>query len=182
MEEKKEEKKDDFTIFDDNGALVKFLSGILDKGSALVHHADSQTNILMGISSAIFIFSLSSSLQRGHMEIPFLILILFSAFSSLAGLYAIHPPRFMRKKQQEESVMYNKKISDFTSSDDYFKVLWSVMLNRTEFVRQYSMEIYNLYKYNYGPKRKLFKLARNLLIAGLVCSLLSFLFITSKTF
>jgi len=67
--------------------------------------------------------------------------------------------------------LYNKKITGFNSYREYADALDDLTKNRDALVKEYSMEIYNLYKYYYRPKRKLFNSARNMLIAGILLSL-----------
>jgi hypothetical protein len=159
---------------------IRVLMGIVDKTTKLIQHLDTQTNILIGISSAIFVF-MTAGLKYGNLNIPLLVLGVFSAIAALTGLFAIHPPRFMRKKGQQESLMYNKNIGNFQSSAVYQKKLEKVFESREALLKQYAMEIHNLAKYYYQPKRKIFKLSRNILLTGIILSifisLLSFAFL-----
>lgn len=180
MEEEKERSRFILSLWEDNGGSMRFLNGILEKATAFVRHFDSQTNVLVSISSAILLLVVSRMYSQEVINIPLLILGSFAGISALVSLYAIHPPRFMRKKRQEESLMYNKKVANFPSYVEYKDKLREVMEDREKVLQQYSMEIYNLYKYYYRPKRKLFNTARNLLIAGVFLSLATFLF--SATF
>lgn len=153
------------------GDEIRILFGILDKTTKLIQHLDTQTNILIGISSAIFVF-MTAGLKYGSLNTSLLVLGVFSATAALVGLFAIHPPRFMRKKGQKESVMYNKAIGNFQSHTIYKKKLEKIFGSRDEILDQYAMEIYNLAKYYYQPKRKIFKLSRNILLTGIILSLL----------
>jgi hypothetical protein len=152
----------------------KFLLGILDKSVKLIQHLDAQTNILIGISSAIFVF-MAVGLRASELNLSQIILGVFAAMAALTALFAIHPPAFMRKRGQAESLMYHKKIVDFKSPKTYQKELEKVVINRDKMLEQYSREIYNLNKYYYLPKRKVFKLARNILLAGVFLSILAYL-------
>ncbi|MEK7510215.1 MAG: hypothetical protein AAB567_01490 [Patescibacteria group bacterium] len=151
-----------------------FLDGLLEKSYEFAQHLDAQTNILVGVSTAIFLFSLSAFLGD-HPRILFLVLGFFSGLSSLIGLFAIHPPKFMRKRGQEESLMYNKKIASFLSAEEYGRELGKILDDGRAVTQQYATEIYNVAKYYYRPKRRLFHWSRNILIAGIFFSLLSFL-------
>jgi hypothetical protein len=153
---------------------VIFLNGVVEKTRRLADHIDSQTNILIGISFAIFIFTLSRVLD-GNAQIPIFILTVFSGLSALIGLFAIHPPRSLRKQGQTESALYNKNIIGFSSAEGYKERLNKIIDSREEMVQEYSTEIYNLAKYLYRPKRNLFYLARNILITGILASLITFL-------
>jgi len=68
--------------------------------------------------------------------------------------------------------MYNKNIGNFHSPAIYQKQLEKIFESREAILKQYSMEIYNLAKYYYQPKRKIFKLSRNILLTGIILSLL----------
>ena len=150
---------------------IRVLTGILDKSTKLIQHLDTQTNILIGISSAIFVF-MTTGLKEGNLNAALLVLGVFSATAALVGLFAIHPPRFMRKKGQKESLMYNKNIGNFRTYEVYQKQLNKIFESREDILKQYAMEIYNLAKYYYQPKRQIFKLSRNILLSGIILSLL----------
>ena len=155
-------------------SIVEFLRGLVEKEVAFTHHLDSQTHILIGISSALFFLSITS-FQGGKEELSLLIIGVFSALSTLVGLMSIHPPRFMRKQGQEESLMFSKNISKFASSEEYTKELTKVVTNHEKIIEQFGKELYNLSKYYYRPKRILYRLSRNLLLLGIGLGLFSFL-------
>jgi hypothetical protein len=146
-------------------STAQFLEGTLHKSYSFAQHLDTQTNILVGVSMAVFLFSLSQ-LTKEIVHAPFVVLALFAGVSAFIGLFAIHPPRFMRKRGQQESLMYHKNILSFGSPDVYSKELAKVTEDRNEMIKQYGTEIYNVSKYYYLPKRKLFHAARNILIIG----------------
>jgi hypothetical protein len=152
---------------------IKVMVNMLDKASNFSQHIDSQTNILLGISLAVFSFSAT----KIHSEngIIFYILGGFSAIASIISLYAIHPPIFMRKRGQKESLFYSKKITSFESENKYCDELENAVGNYHKILREYSSEIYNIYKYYYQPKRKLFKFARNALILGILFGIFSYI-------
>src|SRR3989344_2796170 len=140
-------------------AVVNFLSTMLEKRSTLINHLDTQINLLIGINSAIFIFSLSRFLDDKG-DLPMLVISFFAGLSTLIALVAVHPPKLTRKRGQEESLMYNKKILSFPSSSKYEKELFDAVSDKKKIVNQYALEIYNITKYYYRPKRGLFNLAR----------------------
>jgi hypothetical protein len=164
--------KELLSIYEDNGALVRFLGDLLRKGTLFVRHFDSQLNILISISSALFVFSFSS-VSDSNYKLSFIVLGAFAALAALAGLLGVHPPRFLRKRGQSESIMYNKKICDFSSPEEYGKALIEVAWNKELLVNEYATEVYNLYNYYYRPKRKLFKVSQSLLMIGIGLSLLT---------
>ncbi|PIZ89303.1 MAG: hypothetical protein COX90_00025 [Candidatus Nealsonbacteria bacterium CG_4_10_14_0_2_um_filter_38_17] len=125
---------------------------------------------------AIFIFSASIfQNERGEISLPFLTLALFSIISTFVGLFAIHPFRFMRKRGQEESLMYNKEIISFPSFLEYAQELKRITNDKEAIINQYAKEIYNICKYYYRPKRELFHLARRIFIIGFALSSLFFI-------
>ena len=155
-----------------NYESIEMLNGMLHKADSFAQHLDIQANILIGINLAIFLFSIS--LYRDNVdELFFLVLAIVTGISTLVSILAIHPPRFMRKRGQRESLFYNKKVAEFESSKKYIKAVQEIIKNRDNVTQEYLLEIYNVYKYYYRPKRKLFNLARNILIIGIYfCALL----------
>jgi hypothetical protein len=166
----KKEFRNDIRIDD----KVKMLVGMLDRASNFSQHIDTQTNILLGICMAIFTFSVARFAADG-MNWMLGILGGFSSVAALVCLFAIHPPSFMRKRGQRESLMYNKKITGFESHLKYSGALDKLFGDEDSIIKEYSSEIYNIYKYYYQPKRKLFKAARTILISGIVVSLVFFI-------
>ncbi|OHA62824.1 MAG: hypothetical protein A3E07_01765 [Candidatus Wildermuthbacteria bacterium RIFCSPHIGHO2_12_FULL_45_9] len=152
----------------------QFLDGLLSRAYDFAQHLDNQTSILVGVSSAIFVFSLSLVVEQQG-SFPFLILGIFAGCAALVGLFAVHPPKFMRKRGQEESLMYNKSIAGFASSSEYGEALEKIVDDKRAVIHEYAKEIYNVSKFYYRPKRKLFHLSRNILLIGIIVSLFVFL-------
>jgi len=155
-------------------STAQFLDSALTNTCGFAQHLDSQTHILVGVSSLIFIFSVSRFLDQGG-QLPFMILSIFSGFSALVGLFAIHPPAFMRKRGQEESLMFHKHIVEFPTASDYVRELTKVVEDRDVMIREYATTIYNVSKYYYRPKRRLFHYARNILLVGIFLGLIAFI-------
>ena len=164
-----------------NEQMGQFLDGIAQKTRGLADHIDTQTNILIGVSSAIFLFSLTRILNEGF-SWPFFIIGLFSGISAFISLMGVHPPKAMRKQGQKESLLYNKHIANFPSPEDYATKLDNILDDRKEIIHQYATEIYNLSKYYYRPKRKLFHLSRNMLVIGILLALVSLLIEIGQNF
>jgi preprotein translocase subunit Sss1 len=154
-------------------STAQFLEGIVQKHYSFSQHLDNQVNIIVGVSTAIFLFSLSRFLG-GEGNAPLLVLSVFSGVTLFVGLFAIHPPAIMRKRGQEESISYNKKIASYKTSKEYWKALREVLDDKEEIIRQYATETYNVSKFYYRPKRKLFHLARNILVYGILITLVTF--------
>jgi hypothetical protein len=154
--------------------LITFLAGSLNKSADHVRHFDTQTNILIAIGLAILAFSVSQ-LNNFDIQIPMYILIISSVISIFFALYSVHPPKFMRKRGQEESLFYNKKIIDFVDSQTYAEEIKKISTDKNLLIKNYATEVYNLYKYYYRPKRKLFKISRDVLLLGIIFSIASYL-------
>ncbi len=155
-------------------AEAEFLGSILEKTHALADNLNNQTSILVGVSSALFVFSFSQFIS-GRENFFFVVLSLFTGATSLIGLLAVHPPRFLRKRNQPESLMYNRQITNSSSPDDYAKLLLSTMESREAIVKEYAREIYNVSKYYYRPRRRLFNLARDIFMIGMIVTFLIFI-------
>ncbi len=155
-------------------ATIDLLLGILDKQNVMVRHVDSQTNILTGVSAGIFFLSISQLFNNNLIPV-FSVLATFSGLSVLTGLLAIHPPKFLRKAGQVESKIYHRAITGFQDPLQYEKYLQTFTRSVDEIIKEFSREIFNIGKYSYKPKRVLFKTARNLLLGGIVLSILVFL-------
>lgn len=151
----------------DQSSIIRVMISAMQKSTNFVIHFDSQTNILIGIGTAVFAFSISQINDHPN-TYAFYVLSFFSAISVIISLYAIHPPKVMRKRGQVESLLYNKRVIGFDSANDYSEEMIRIMNDEEEVVKQFSIEIYNVYKYYYRPKRKLFKIARNFLVFGLI--------------
>ncbi len=161
----------------DPKAVVHFLTGLAEKHSAFARHIDNQANILIGLSTGIFVLVANQVLNSKTMPLYFFTAMIFSALSAIMGLLTVHPPKFMRKKGQKESVMlYNKAISSFKSPEEYAEKLKNLFNNQNELFHEFGLEIFNLSKYYYRPKRTLFVYSRNLLIAGIIISVSLLLF------
>jgi len=146
-----------------------FMNSVMSKATGIILHFDTQTNILIGISTAISAFAISN-IKSGSSV--FSTLAFFSIISVAIGLYAVHPPKFLRKKGQRESLLYNRKIAGFNDSKEYATEIKKIIDDKDALIEEYSNEIYNIYKYHYRPKRVLFKISRDFLIAGILISVL----------
>lgn len=154
-------------------AKVGFLIGMLEKTSSFIQHLDSQIDILLGLSSAVFLLSSSSILNDTH-SVWYVVLSIFSALSTIIALYAIHPPRFMRKRGQFESILYNKNISNL-KVEEYCEKVKAVCNDEDAIIKECATEIYNIATYYYRPKRKLYHYSRDTFLAGIILGLIFYL-------
>ncbi|KKQ17423.1 MAG: hypothetical protein US31_C0019G0010 [Berkelbacteria bacterium GW2011_GWA1_36_9] len=174
MENEKIDSKNDLA------STVKFLGNVLDKTLSQTQHIDNQINILIGIDSGIFLFSTSK--LNTDLTPVFFTLGIASVLSLIISLLAVHPPEFIRKSHKQEiepqSLMKNKQISDFTSATAYGDALIGILGKQDQITQNYAGQIYSLAKYYYRPKREMYKLARNLLLVGMIVSAFLFLYAT----
>jgi len=152
-----------------------FLGSILQKITSITSQIDTQINIAIAISSAIFVFSATNLYDSARNPLYLLVLAGFSGMSTVFALLAIHPPSFMRKRGQAESIIYHKKIEEHFSPDDYADSLQQAIKDRQATLHEYAREIYNVSKYYYRPKRILFNYSRNLLIVGFILTFIIFM-------
>src|SRR3989338_4459245 len=100
------------------GSSIYFLVSTLGRADSFSQHVDTQSNILIGVSTAIFAFA-ATKFGAQKESLFFDILGFFSALSAIFALLATHTPKFVRKKGQAESLMYNKKIVEFSLPAKY---------------------------------------------------------------
>ncbi len=159
-------------------AIVLLLNNLLQKMSIYTQHMDIQSNVIVAIGTAVFVFSGSFFRTGSHISWPLLVLTVFSALAVLTALLAINPPNFMRKKGQKESLFYQVKVSRYTSPEEYYKDLREIVSNEEKIIEEVAKEVYNIAHYSYRPKRFFFDLARNLLALGFLLSFIIFLYQT----
>ncbi len=159
-------------VTDKHGNLIE---SALNHIAESTQHLDHQINIVIGISAATFLLSVSI-LEKEPKNLPLFFIMIFAGVSALTGLLAVHPPHFMRKRGQPESLLYRKKIESFSSPSEYEKAVIEAMTTSKKTREQYAIEVYNLCKYYYRPKRQLFHISRKLLFLGIAVSLAVFLF------
>lgn len=154
-------------------AVISFLTSAIDKTNSMIQHIDDQINILVGISTAVFVFS-TTRVYSHNGKLIFTMLGIFSVISAIIGLFGLHPPKFMRKKGQQESVIFPSYIATF-NEESYSGTVSEKVKYLDKITDECSRELYNMSKYYYVPKRMLYKYSRNVLLAGIIISL--FLFI-----
>lgn len=157
----------------DLSATVRFLSYIAQKITTLTTAMDSQVNILVGISAAIFVFA-TSRVAGEETSFSSLILSIFSGFSTIVCLLAVHPPRIVRQRRGNDGMMNIHGIEKYPTVEDYADKLREVVSDPDEMMKQFSFEIYNRAKFYYRPKRNLYRLARNILLLGVIFGLLGY--------
>jgi hypothetical protein len=180
-EDKKDKDKKDKKSFvdDDLQAAVTFLEGTSAKIIDSTRNVDSHSNVFLGLSMGIFALSINELITSSHMHMTLTVVAIFSGISSMVALLAIRPPRFLIKKGQEESLMYTRKIAEFKSYKEYADALREALTSDEKLFCQYAKEIYNLSRFYYIPKIKLFSLSRNVFLFGVLAALF-FMFLEIK--
>ncbi len=152
------------------------LNEILQKINGNTEHIDIQINNLVVLGAALFAFSAQGFLTNNiSTHLYLLVLALFSSLSAIAGLMALNPPGFMDKRGQTDSKLYVHGIAGYKSAREYHNQIIEMLSNKNKTIEQYSLEIYNLSKFSYLPKRQLFNLSKNLLIIGFLLGVLLFI-------
>lgn len=154
-------------------AYILFLQSILDKTIIQTNNLDGQTNILLGVASALFVYS--TARINSEQSVVFTILSIFSALSVLICMISIHPPKRLRIKNKHESVkslLGNKRITSYASSQDYADRLMTVYGDTRAMTDHYAAAVYNTNVNYYRPKRNLFKIAVKVLITGITLAVL----------
>lgn len=157
----------------DNSSIIRMTAAIMNKSVQSVRHFDSQANILIGISMAVFAFSATQIKSSGDNTV-FGILAFFAGLSAIVSIYSIYPPR--NKKNKEHNLISNGNIVNFDSSEDYANKLLETLKDRDKTVKNVASYIFGIYKFYYIPKRKLFLLARNILVLGIILASIALMF------
>ncbi|MFA6159494.1 MAG: Pycsar system effector family protein [Parcubacteria group bacterium] len=172
-------KKEKEYVENDLDAVVAFLDGLSHRIIERTRNIDAQSNVLIGLSTGIFILAINEIMNVERFHITLSLVAVFSALSSMVALLAIRPPNWMVKKGQEQSLLFTQTIADFDSAKKYSIELKKILNCDEEIFHQYAIEIYNLSKYYYRPKRKLFAISRNIFLFGVISSLV-LLFLEAK--
>jgi len=164
----------------DLSALIRPLGDILAKTLSQTQHIDAQINILIGINSAIFIYS-TSKLDTNSAAI-FSVLGIASVMSLIVGLLAVHPPGFLRSRSkqnidQAENLFKHSTIFGFSTPSQYGEALTKTFQDPEKIIQAYAGQIYSISKYYYRPKREMFKLSRNIMLWGMIISAILFLYV-----
>lgn len=159
-------------VDDDLQATVVFLGWLADKIVNSTRNVDAQANIVMGLSTGIFVLAVNEITTSDRFHYTLMFAAAFSAVSAIIALLAIRPLSIMLKNGHEESMFFTRKISAFPSAKKYSEELIKILKTDDEIFYQYGMEIYNLSKYYYRPKRSLYAISRNIFLLGAVISII----------
>jgi hypothetical protein len=173
---KSKTKKQKEYVEKDLQAVVAFLDGLSNKIIERTRNIDSQSNVLIGLSTGIFLLAINELMNSERLHMTLSLVAFFSALSAIVALLAIRPPAWMVLKGQKQSLLYTQKIANFSSAKKYASELKKILRCDVDIFEQYATEIYNLSKYYYRPKRKLFAISRNIFLFGVISSLVILFF------
>jgi hypothetical protein len=162
-------------VDDELQATVAFLSWLADKMIGSTRNVDAQANIVVGLSAGIFILAINELASTDKFHFTLIVVSIFSALSAIIALCAIRPLEFLMRKGHEESMFFSRTISGFSTAKEYSKELVKIFKSDDEIFHQYGIEIYNLAKYYYRPKRNLYAYSRNIFLLGSIVSIVSVL-------
>ncbi len=154
-----------------NSDLLKRADDVLQRTLGAVRHIDTKANFLLGISSVLFAYTYSNIAGSATLA-PLMILNVSSGFSMLFSLFTIQPPRCIRSKGQELRIMFPGHISGFVSQEEFTKAFLESARDEKTMFEEISKEIYNLSRFYFALKYKLFAISRNILIAGVLVSMI----------
>ena len=166
------EKKNRNFVDDDLEATVNFLDGLTSKIIEATRNIDNHANVLIGINTGILLLAVNEVFQVEHLKLTFAVVAIFSALSAFIGLLSIRLPKVLVNKKHKESLFYARTIAGFSSAKEYAKSLRKILEDEDDFFEQYSLEIYNLSKYYYIPKRRLLSWSRYIFIFGVIASVM----------
>ncbi len=160
-------------------AMEYFLSDVFNNYLITKNHVETKLNWLLGISGVIISVSLPWIIHKDQaINYWILLIVAFSAFVCfLICLLSLELPNWVLRKQHKDgSVMfYNTK--KILSAQDIHEQLLSIK-SREDLLNQYSINIYNVVERNIKVKNRLFKIACNILVIGLVAGFIAILITT----
>jgi len=166
-----ENEKNNAKCINDDQVTINFLEGLSNKIIDITHTVDSHANVMIGINTGIFVLVVSQLFKTDTLKITMGVVAFFSMISAFCAMLAIRLPRFFTKRYpHEESLLHAPRISKFNSADIYAEELQKILANEDETFRQYSLEVYNLSKYYYLPKRRMLAWSRYFFVFGVMAS------------
>ncbi len=149
---------------------LSFLEGLSVKIIDAIHTVDNHANVMIGINTGVFIFVMTQLLAGEGFHFTLSVVAFFSVISVVCGLFAIRLPRFMGRVTRERSLLHTNRILEFGSAEAYADELQKMLVDDREIFRQHALEVYNLSKYYYTPKRKMLSYARLAFLCGVLAS------------
>lgn len=156
---------------------IKFLSDALEKCLRIQACYEWRANIIIGISSLIFIYSLTNLFDTNERGTTgFLIISFFCLVSLIFSLYSLKSPQFYKKIGLKESILQPSIIIRYSKdiAAQKYKKLLSAPQN---LIDEYILEIYNISASTIQFKKKLSRLATHTLVTGLVIGFILLIFL-----
>ena len=149
---------------------LQFLNELANKIIDATHTVDYHANVMIGINTAIFAFVVSKLFEADSLKLTMGIVAMCSAASALFAISATRLPRFFIKTKHEKSILHAPRVAEFESADAYAKRLDKMLQSKDDVFRQHSLEVYNLSKYYYLPKRRMLTWSRYFFMFGVILS------------
>jgi len=166
----RKEPKIEKTFVEENPEVMSyFLNDVFNNYLTAKTHIDTKINWLLGLSGLIMTVTLPYLIKPDlHISYIGVFIISFMSFISfLVSLISLDLPNFFNKKSVEyPNVMFSmKRAAD--SADSLYQDIKNIKTQDNIF-RLYAENIHNLVQRNVAIKNNLFKLARNVLLSGLM--------------
>jgi hypothetical protein len=149
---------------------MNFLNNLSEKIIDVTHTVDTHANIMIGINTAIFAFVVSKLFEVDTLKLTLGVVAIFSAFSALFAVSATRLPHFFSKTKHKKSILHAPRIAQFDSAESYADELQKMTQSKDEVFNQHALEVYNMSKYYYLPKRRMLAWSRYFFIFGVMAS------------
>ncbi|MSU74331.1 hypothetical protein EXS57_00960 [Candidatus Kaiserbacteria bacterium] len=152
-----------------SGEAIRLLGVMMQKAVAFSNQIDTQANVFIGLNLAVLGFLISYVTKYGSaVTLAELVPQAFAILSLTSATLAIHPPAFLRnRKNDKQSLFYNRTINRLDQAS-YLTAIENVAADDKKLLEQVSLEIYNMYKYYYSPKRRFLNYAKNLFLVSVL--------------
>ncbi len=147
-----------------------FLEGLTKKVIDAAHTVDSHANVMVGVNTGIFVLVISMLFEVDSLRLTMGMVAIFSALSAIFAIFAIRLPHVFGHNEREKSLLHAPRIAEFGSAEAYADELQKMLDDDREIFRQHALEVYNLSKYYYIPKRKMLSYSRLFFLCGVMAS------------
>lgn len=148
--------------------LISMLNKILKKQESQWFNYETRASIILAFSASIFVLIAKDLFENNnhHLKISIVVFAFTLLIVIILSLLTIRPLKFLRKKNQEESLMYAGRIKKM-GKEKYTQELIKMTGNKEKIIEEYAMEIYNLVTYAIAPRKKMFRMIIPTIIIGL---------------
>lgn len=156
---------------------IAFLSNVLDKMVQTKNHYDIRSEIILGVSAVVFLFSVGyimNDTQRG--VIGFLVISMAALIASMMSLYSVITPQIFKREETKKSVLHHGFLSSFTQKTAQSKYM-ELMNDQESIINEYTKEIYNIARNSISVKKVFNQRAVTILIWGLFVGFVLILFL-----